>query len=123
MLTMTKEEFNAKGRELYGELGRFWLFKCPNCGKHQRGQDFLDAGISEEEARRLTGFSCIGRVKPSLGCNWTLGGLFKIHKMEVVCPDGESVPHFEFVEHGEIEVEKQKMFGDEPSAEPGGEVE
>lgn len=69
--------------------------------------------LSEEVARKLIGFSCEGRltnVGPFVpkrrssklpkdpcrrGCDWTLGGLFTIHKLEVVTPDGRHHPSFE----------------------------
>ena len=32
---------------------------------------------------------------PKQGCDWTLGGMFQLHKLEVVTEDGEHYPRFE----------------------------
>ena len=36
-------------------------------------------------------------------CNWTLGGLFALHKLEVVTPDGEKHPRFELATPAEAQ--------------------
>lgn len=81
--------------------------KCPICGTIQSMADLIaaGAGASEEEVEKYMGFSCVGRFKgadghqrgmpPGNGCDWTLGGLFSLHKLEVVTPDGKRHPTFE----------------------------
>lgn len=75
------------------------------CKTVQSGRDFLNAGVGAtmEDVERNVGFSCIGRwtgagaprSKPDgKPCNWTLGGLFRLHKMEVELPDGMIVATF-----------------------------
>lgn len=85
-------------------------FTCPVCGTTQSLNSLKKAGASDDLAEKYIGFSCEGRVSgagpwprnPSpkrravRGCDWTLGGLFKIHKLEVVGEDGKIHPHFEF---------------------------
>lgn len=65
--------------------------KCANCGLLHCAQDLLDAGAAEnlEDVFKYLGFSCVGRWSKAVGCDWTLGGLFKIHDYEVI-PDEES---------------------------------
>jgi len=96
------DDWIAEGERRFGDRGRNWKFKCVMCGHVQTGQDFLDTGMSAEDVRRYVGFSCIGRFVEGVGCNWTLGGLFQLHTLEVVTPDGVRVPTFEFA-HTPIE--------------------
>jgi hypothetical protein len=81
-------------------------FKCPACGTIQSGHDLIKAGAGKtfEDIEPYLAFSCVGRWthrKPppethgtQEGCNWTLGGLFRIHTLEVITPDGKR-PTFE----------------------------
>lgn len=81
--------------------------KCPMCGTVQSMADLIAAGAgsTEDEVEKYMGFSCVGRftnagphrrgMPPGRGCDWTLGGLFTIHKLEVVTPDDERHPRFE----------------------------
>ena len=81
-------------------------FICPMCGTVQSGRDFIAAGAGEtfDEIERHLGFSCVGRwteadaprkVPDGNPCNWTLGGLFKLHRLEVITADGQHHPSFE----------------------------
>lgn len=81
---------------------------CPVCGTIQSVASLVAAGATHEDAQRKLGFACEGRFtnagpwarKPSRarkakrGCDWSLGGLFKIHTLEVEI-DGEVHPCFE----------------------------
>jgi hypothetical protein len=92
-------------------------FKCVVCGTVQSVASLMRAAppgciapegcVTEEGARKLLGFSCEGRLSNAgpwdpkdkqrraiRGCNWTLGGLFAVHKLEVVTPDGETHKSF-----------------------------
>jgi hypothetical protein len=75
------------------------------CQSIQSGVDLIAAGAGEDfdAVERFLGFSCVGRwtnagpyyEKGSAhGCDWTLGGLFQIHELEVVTPDGARHPRF-----------------------------
>lgn len=104
------------------------VFKCPMCGCLQMGQDFIDAGAatSSDEAMGYAGFSCLGRFtkageprkKPDgKRCNWTLGGLFQFHKLEVVTPDGQSHPHFELATKADADVYRATQAAKKPNGE------
>jgi hypothetical protein len=81
---------------------------CPVCGTIQSIASLIAAGVSPHAAEAAIGFSCEGRftnagparhgqpARPGTrGCDWTLGGLFKMHRLEVITEDGERHPHFE----------------------------
>lgn len=106
MITMTLEEFRAAIAAQGAETKADVKFICPMCETHQSGNDLIavGAGASFEEVENYIGFSCVGRFTGAEAprkepdgepCNWTLGGLFRLHKLEVVMPDGERHPHFE----------------------------
>ena len=79
---------------------------CPMCGTVQSSTSLIraGAGATPAEVQKYIGFSCVGRWTGSLGpaeakakgvaCNWTLGGLFQMHKLEVII-DGDRMPAFE----------------------------
>lgn len=116
MKTMTLDEFiaackaQAKRRE---EI----VFVCPMCGTMQSGNDFIAAGVGKDfdEIEKFLGYSCIGRWQGADAprkypdgkpCNWTLGGLFQTHKLEVVTPDGKRHPRFELASVLEADVHR-----------------
>lgn len=79
-------------------------FKCPMCKTVQSMMSFRAAGADAETAEKMIGFSCVGRVsdagrpreKPDgKPCNWTLGGLFRLHDLEVIDEEGKLHPFFE----------------------------
>lgn len=107
MKTMTLQEFRetliAQGVPNHSHFA----FKCPMCETVQSGADLIAAGAGADfdAIEKYLAYSCIGRwtgqvfTKKSkgagLGCNWTLGGLFRTHKLEVITEDGEHHPRFE----------------------------
>ena len=95
MKKQTEQEFMEQGQKLYGKDMKKWKFKCANCGGHQTAQDFISAG---KDPNGYVYFSCLGRYVAGRGCDWTLGGLFQIHKKEVVGDDGQKSPVFEFAD-------------------------
>ncbi len=115
MKTLTSEAFIKAIRAL-GVPREQVKFVCPMCNVAQCGQDFIDAGAGTtfEDIEPLLGFSCIGRVTGASApratpdgkpCNWSLGGLFKVHRLEVVTPDGKRHPHFELAPAPRLETE------------------
>jgi len=71
-ITMTKEEWMAKGKELFGENFEEWKFVCPGCGHVQTIADFRqykDQGSSPNSAT----CECIGRY--SGGKSWFFDNL------------------------------------------------
>lgn len=119
MNTMTIEEFhaalNAQGVPLI-----HCAFRCPMCKTVQSAFDLLEVGAAKsmDEVEKYLAFSCIGRFtnagphrkwSPSgKGCDWTLGGLFKIHTFEVVTEDGERHPRFELATPEEAQAHYKK---------------
>jgi hypothetical protein len=82
--------------------------RCPMCRTVQSLRSLIaaGAGATSDDVERFIGFSCVGRFTGAgsppasgdadgKGCNWTLGGLFKTHKLVVVDEDGKEHPYFE----------------------------
>lgn len=81
-------------------------FVCPMCATVQSATDLIAAGAGTDfdSVERVLGFSCVGRYtgagsprkepdgKP---CNWTLGGFFTMHKLEVIDEEGKRHAYFE----------------------------
>lgn len=87
-ITMTKDEWLAKGELLFGANKRHWRFICPSCETVASVQDWLAAGAPETACA----FSCIGRWKGARidafkggpgPCNYAGGGLFCINPVYV----------------------------------------
>lgn len=106
MKQMTLDEFHAAFRAQGAASREQIAVVCPLCGTVQTAQDLIDAGAGKtfDDVERYLGFSCVGRftgkgsprkVPDGEACNWTLGGLFSLHKLEVVTPDGALHPRFE----------------------------
>lgn len=106
MKTLTLEAFRAL-LAAQGVAPLDYALRCPACGTVQSARWLILAGVGDdfESVNRYLGFSCVGRFtgkgSPSAkaedhdGCNWTLGGLFTIHEVEVMTPDGVAYPRFE----------------------------
>ena len=106
MIEMTLEEFLAACKNQGMKEREDIALVCPMCGTVQSARSLIKAGAGADfdDVEKYLGFSCIGRFtgadstrKESDGepCDWTLGGLFRVHKLEVVTPDGEHHPRFE----------------------------
>jgi hypothetical protein len=106
MQTMTLAEYHAAVKAQGVPTHEHVAMKCPMCRTIQSASDLIAAGAGADfdAVEKYLGFSCVGRFsgagsprkepdgKP---CNWTLGGLFALHKLEVVTPDGKRHPRFE----------------------------
>lgn len=105
MKTMTLEEFQQALLAQGVPSHEHFAFKCPQCHTIQSATDLILAGAGDtfEQVEKYLGFSCVGRWKGEtftlgrfgLGCDWTLGGLFQLHELEVITPDDKSHPRFE----------------------------
>lgn len=91
---ITRDEWLAEGRAKFGEDTKQWKFECPHCHEAQTLQDFIDAEVKEPDT--LFFFSCIGRWADGRGCDWTLGGLFRLHMTEVIIEGSDPVPVMEW---------------------------
>ena len=80
--------------------------KCVACGTVQSLASFTAVGLSLDAAEKQLGFSCIGRTDRNQGCDWTLGGFFRLHHFEVVTPDGEKHPRFELATREEADAHR-----------------
>jgi hypothetical protein len=92
---ITHAEFLRRCEAQGVQAPRDWAFVCPICGTVQSARSLLAAGVPEDKLDGQLAFSCEGRWTgagsfkdtPSRrlvrGCDWTLGGLFTIHELEV----------------------------------------
>jgi hypothetical protein len=103
---MTLDEFWAALKLQNAKSHEDLALVCPMCRTVQTARDLINAGAGADfdSVEKYLGFSCVGRFtgagtprKEPDGqpCNWTLGGLFALHKLEVVTPDGKHHPRFE----------------------------
>jgi len=119
MEKITKKEFEER-LEAQGVPSRHIAFICPRCKTVQSPDDLIRAGAGKDFTGvvNYVGFSCVGRFldekqdglgeKPGKGpCNWTLGGLLKLHELEVE-QNGEYHPMFEIAAPEQAQARYQK---------------
>lgn len=103
--SMTLDEFHAACMA-QAPSSDLIVFKCPMCATLQTGRELIAAGAGADfdAVEKYLAFSCIGRFTGAgsprthpdgNACNWTLGGMFQVHRVEVVTPDGARHPRFE----------------------------
>jgi len=104
MEIMTYDEFEKELKSQGVEINKV-TFECPKCKTLQCGDDLIEAGAGKDldEIEKYLAFSCVGRWDKDKGCDWTLGGLFQIHKLEIITPDGKHHPRFKPVRHNKKE--------------------
>lgn len=118
MQQMTLDEYKAAVKAQGVETEHIAV-KCPRCETIQSGADLIaaGAGLDFDDVERYLAFSCVGRftgagsprvVPDGKPCNWTLGGLFSLHKLEVVTPDGKTHPRFEVATPAEAQAHKAR---------------
>jgi hypothetical protein len=101
-LAQFREALKAQGVKSH----EHFAFVCPMCATIQSSRDLIAAGAGADfdAVEKYLGFACVGRFtdagsprnKPDgKPCNWSLGGLFRLHKLEVETEDGERHPRFE----------------------------
>jgi len=105
--TMTRDEFLTIATGNGAVPIEKALFECPMCKTKQSATDLIDAGAGDslESVQGYLAFSCIGRWDSAKGCDWTLGGLFQLHEVEVEFEPGQMRPCFRPVEPAAVEVE------------------
>ena len=102
MKTIKIKDFVEEAKKRFGEDNKKWKFKCPKCGTTQSAEDFAKLDCfkdKKEEIDKYLGFSCIGRFDDKIGCDWTLGGLFQIHDIEIEDKNGKMHKHFELADN------------------------
>jgi len=107
MRCITVDEFHAELKAQGVSSQDHFAFRCPMCGAIQSAADLVAAGAGDsfEKVKSDLGFACVGRwtgagghkkgAPAGSGCDWSLGGLFKIHKLEIVASDQGRHPFFE----------------------------
>jgi hypothetical protein len=119
MKTMTLNEFH-EACQAQATANDQIVFRCPMCKTLQSGADLIRAGAGPtfDDVEKYLGFSCIGRFTGALSprkqpdgkpCNWTLGGLFRVHTFEVVTPDGKHHPRFELASKDDADQHRLAM--------------
>ena len=125
---ITIEQLHARFKAQGVSAREHIAVKCVICGTVQSMASLTRAGCAADKAENYLGFSCEGRFSgagewPSdkrvgkkwdarraiRGCNWTLGGLFRIHKLEVINADGEPQPMFEIATPDEAQALERLM--------------
>ncbi|MFJ1269930.1 VVA0879 family protein [Legionella lytica] len=108
---MNHSEWLEKAKMLYGENAGDWKFKCPICETVQTARDFVNAGLSKEEASSSIAIECIGRFLPNkqkaIGgkkiikgepCNYAGYGLLPLNPIEIEMDDGSKQYAFAFAD-------------------------
>ncbi len=93
LIRLPHAKWLAEAERRYGTSLRNVRFKCPCCGFLQSGQDFIDLGMTPDDAASRVGFSCIGRwqqepARDAFGegpgpCSYAGGGLFRVSPIAV----------------------------------------
>ena len=91
METLKSSEFRELCKQHWPDIMSV-EFICPSCKKVQTGNDLISVGAGKdlEEVNGYLGFSCLGRWNKDRGCDWTLGGLFHIHELEIISDEDET---------------------------------
>jgi len=95
--TMTRDAWEQRGRDLWGDDKREWLFECPVCKHVASANDYQRAGAPPG----AVAFSCLGRwiegAKAAFEasgkgpCTYAGGGLFKLNPITITDGDGGPV--------------------------------
>jgi len=93
---MSFAEWQALGKKLYGDDPRKWEFRCVRCGNVQSHASVTARNPQIGHVWRWISYACEGRHTDGVGCDWSLGGLFRIHTREVVDDGQEPAPVFLF---------------------------
>lgn len=119
--SMSLEEFHAACKAQAPSSDQI-VFRCPMCKTLQSARDLIAAGAGStfDDVERYLGFSCVGRFTGAgsprkepdgAPCNWTLGGLFTLHRLTVVTPDGKQHPRFEIASREEADAHRAAATG------------
>jgi hypothetical protein len=106
MERITLEEAHARFKAQGVSSNRHIAFVCPICGTVQSMASLIAAGCEPDKVEGYVAFSCEGRFtragpwarstdksakardrREVRGCDWTLGGLLSLHKLEITYPD------------------------------------
>lgn len=93
---LNRADWLALGVKPYGADPQKWRFKCVYYGNVQSAESVKARNPNIKQCSGWIYFACEGRHTPGAGCDWTLGGLFQIHRQEVVNDLGDIIPTFQF---------------------------
>lgn len=129
MERISVEELHARMKAQGISAREHIAFKCPICSTVQSMASLILAGAKPDKVESFIGFSCEGQFSGAgewpadkdrsakarqrrqvRGCNWTLGGLFKLHKLEVVMPDGGTQMSFHLASPEEAKALEASMI-------------
>lgn len=95
-VTIPIEQWEAKGRELFGDDKEKWRIQCPTCGNicsielaREKHSDVKGKGWSPSQ-------ECIGRYTDAVDCDWCAYGLFHGPLFVKVPDKDEPIPCFDF---------------------------
>lgn len=94
-MKISQAEWEAKGKELFGEDKRNWRFVCPKCKDVKSFNDVKEKYPESRGCGWQPGRECIGRYIEEIDCDWAAYGLFRGPLIIVVNGGGE-VPYFDF---------------------------
>lgn len=128
---ITLDEAHARMKEQGVSHQRHYAFRCPICKTVQSMASLVAAGARPDQAERSIAFSCEGRFSGAgpaastkdksakakarravRGCDWTLGGLFQLHKLTIEYPDKITRPSFEIVSAQEAQALERTMMAE-----------
>lgn len=107
------KDWHALATEKFGKDARHWKFVCPVCKTEQTAQDFMNAGVAEDDAKSSIAVECIGRWLPKsdsqkafgdkkrkkgVPCDYAGYGLLKLNPVPVEFEDGTVFNAFDFAE-------------------------
>lgn len=114
---ITLEDFHEEIRK-QGVGREDFAFVCPSCGTVQSARLLINEGAGKnfEEVEDYISFSCVGRFRNAKRedgkeCKWTLGGLFQIHTLTVITPDGDEHPCFEVATPEQAKALRDQLAG------------
>ncbi len=130
MTELTWQQFQDQARAQGVSSREYIALICPACHTVQCAQDLIRAGAGEkppettsfETIVKYLGFSCVGRftgagpakmdAPPGKGCDWTLGGLFHIHELEIILPDGKRQMSFTLADPATAQAHEREIRTD-----------
>lgn len=109
MLYVKRKDWMKIAKDAYGDK-KSWQFKCVSCGHIQSIGSVLDNNPSLKDVLDWIYQNCEGRYTKGHGCDWSLGGLFTMHLIEVVDDDGSRFATFEFADKSVMDALKKKSI-------------
>lgn len=91
---ITLEQWNNKGRSLFGDDKMKWKFVCPVCKNIQTPEDLKKAGANHVDVLQ----ECVGRYDKTKGCDYAAYGLFKRTNTKVISEHFVPTDMFDFAE-------------------------